>query len=725
MKARASLSAESLLDWYQRNAARLMPEHCALLDHVQQALTAPGAVFAEPVSSLIATLDILTELQVDGETLCAAALFPLLLAGTLNLADVQKRFGKRIEVLLSGQLEAEKIWPLYDQKAPNTSAEGLRRLLLVLIRDLRVVFVLLARHLVRMRIAGVASGAERKRLAQLSNDIHSPLANRLGIWQVKWELEDLSFRYLQPETYKRIAQLLDERREDRERYIQLVIQELKSALERAGIVAEVEGRPKHIYSIWKKMQRKGVEFTELYDVRALRVLVPDVPTCYAALGAAHSLWTPIPREFDDYIARPKGNDYRSLHTAVIGPEGKALEVQIRTREMHEHAELGVAAHWRYKEGGGPDSEFERKIQWMRQLLETRDEPHDDAALLAGFSTETLEDRVYLLTPRGEVIDIPKGGTVLDFAYTVHTEVGHRCRGAKVNGRIVPLTHAPRTGDRVEILTTRESQPRRDWLMPQLGYLMSARARHKVRGWFHKLDREQNLHDGRDILDRELKRLALTPARLESLLTKLHLPSVDDIYIAVALGDLSPAQIARGLHELEAPKPDEAQVITQRRQSKAKGEKTKRDKDAVVIDGVGNLLVAMAGCCHPVPGDSIVGFITKGRGVSVHRADCKSLLALSARTPERVIDVQWGGRRDDRYPVCIRVSAYNRTGLIRDVAAVLAAEQINIGAMDSKDDDASGLATLHLTLRVADFGQLANVLVKLRGLSNVTEAERLV
>ncbi len=722
MKARTSLSAESLVAWSERNAALLGPEQRALFEFAHATFSPAGDAADEQSSSLIACLNVLLELQVDGETLCAAALFPLVLGGKLHLAEVGKRFGKRIEVLLTGQLEAEKIWPLHESKAPNTSAEGLRRLLLVLIRDLRVVFVLLARHLVRMRSASHASEDERRRLAQLSADIHGPLANRLGIWQVKWELEDLSFRYLQPETYKRIAQLLDERREDRERYIRLVIAELKSALARAGIDADVAGRPKHIYSIYKKMQRKGVEFAELYDVRALRVLVPDVPTCYAALGAAHALWTPIPKEFDDYIARPKGNDYRSLHTAVIGPEGKALEVQIRTREMHEHAELGVAAHWRYKEGGGADSEFERKIQWMRQLLDAREDPHDDAALLAGFSTETLEDRVYLLTPRGEVVDIPRGGTVLDFAYMVHTEVGHRCRGAKVDGRIVPLTHVPKTGDRVEILTTRESQPRRDWLMPQLGYLASARARHKVRGWFHKLDRAQNLHDGQGILDRELKRLALTTARLESLLPKLHLPSVDDLYIAVALGDLSPAQVARGLHELEAPKPDESQVLTQRRQT---AKPVQRDKDAVVIDGVGNLLVAIAGCCNPVPGDAIVGFITKGRGVSVHRADCRSLLALSARTPERLIDVQWGGRRDDRYPVKIRVCAYNRTGLIRDVGAVLAAEQINIGAMDSRDDDASGLATLHLTLRVADFGQLANVLVKIRGLSNVTEAERLV
>ena len=717
MKTRAPAPAGSLTDWlaHHRHQGELLSE--GLID-VRQRLLAARLGGAE--DEVVRTLDVLRELKVDAETLLAAAWFPLIEQHPEAVADAVRMHGAAIEPLLLGQLEAEKIWPLHEQKAANTSAEGLRRLLLVLIRDLRVVFVLLARQLVRLRAAARGEDATRRRLAQITADIHGPLANRLGIWQVKWELEDLVFRYLQPDTYKRIAGLLDERREDRERYIRLVLEELRGALARAGIAGDVAGRPKHIYSIWKKMQRKDVEFSELYDVRAVRVLVPDVPTCYAALGVVHAQWTPIPKEFDDYIAKPKGNDYRSLHTAVIGPEGKALEVQIRTHTMHEHAELGVAAHWRYKEGSGVDSGFERKIQWMRQLLEGRDEAQDDAALLAGFSTDVLEDRVYLLTPKGAVVDLPKGGTVLDFAYTVHTEVGHRCRGAKVNGRIVPLSYAPRTGDRVEILTAKEGQPKRDWLLPQLGYLVSSRARHKVRTWFHKLDREQNLREGREILERELKRVALTPGRLEALLPRLHLPSVDELHIAVGLGDVSPAQIARLLHELEAPKPDDAQILTQRLGGQIG---PRRDKDAIVIEGVGNLLVTMAGCCQPVPGDAISGFITKGRGVSVHRADCKSLLNLAGHSPERVIDVQWGGRRDDRYPVRIRVSAYNRTGLIRDVGAVLAAEQINIGAMDSRNDPDSGLATLQLTLKVADFGQLANVLAKLRGLSNVTEAVR--
>ena len=719
MKVRDKAPATDLTTWMSRHGQPGSALHRGLID-VQQRLQSAAPDRGDIEAELARTLDVLAELKVDGETLLAAAWYPLATQHPQAIADAVRLHGAAFEPLLLGQIEADKVWPLHEHKAANTNTEGLRRLLLALIRDLRVVFILLARQLVRMRDASRAVDKERRRLAQLTADIHAPLANRLGIWQVKWELEDLGFRYLQPDTYKRIAGLLDERREDRERYIKLVLHELRRALASAGIHADVAGRPKHIYSIWKKMQRKEVEFSELYDVRAVRVLVPDVPTCYAALGVVHAQWTPIAREFDDYIAKPKGNDYRSLHTAVIGPEGKALEVQIRTHQMHEHAELGVAAHWRYKEGAGAGADFERKIQWMRQLLEGRDEAQDDAALLAGFSTELLEDRIYLLTPKGAVIDLPKGATVLDFAYSVNTEVGHRCRGAKVNGRIVPLTFSPRTGDRVEILTAKEGQPKRDWLLPQTGYLISSRSRHKVRAWFHKLDREQNLRDGREILERELKRLALTPGKLELLLPKLHLPSVDELYLAVALGDLSPAQIARVVHEFETPKLDAAQILTQRLGGTSG---PRKDKDAITIEGVGNLLVSMAGCCNPVPGDAIAGFITKGRGVSVHRADCASLLSLSGRTPERVIDVQWGGKRDDRYPVRIRVSAFNRTGLIRDVGAVLAAEQINIGAMDSKDDPGTGFATLHLTLKVADFGQLANVLTKLRALSNVTEAER--
>ncbi len=660
----------------------------------------------------------LSALNADLETQIAAILLPLANVEPSPAGDIEKRFGPRVATLVQGQLEAERVFVLHGLKAPQASAEGLRKLLLVLVRDLRVVLILLARYVVRLRLA--VKHGNGKPIAALCGDLLAPLANRLGIWQIKWELEDLVFRALQPETYKRIADLLDERRGDRERYIELVKSELRSMLVRAGIECDVAGRPKHIFSIYKKMRRKDVEFAELYDVRAVRVLVHDVPACYAALGVVHSHFVPIPKEFDDYIAKPKGNDYRSLHTAVIGPEGKTFEVQIRTHEMHAHSELGVAAHWRYKEGGRSDTAMQDKILWMRQLLEGREESLDDGALLAGFSTELLEDHTYALTPKGNVIAIPKHGTVLDFAYTVHTEVGHRCRGAKVNGRIVPLTFSPKTGDTIEILTARDSAPRRDWLLPGLGFLSSSRARHKVRAWFNKLDREQNARDGKEIIERELKRLALGAQQIEALLPKFALASVDDLYIAVALGDISPSQIARVIHEMGAPALDDAQILAQRRLTETS---IKRDKDAIVIGGVGNLMVSMAQCCSPVPGDEIVGFITRGKGVSVHRSDCKSLLHLVSRSPERRIDVEWGGRRDDVYSVRIRITAYNRTGLIRDVGAVLAADRINIGAMDSREDPEDGQSILSLTLRVSDFGQLANVLARIRALNNVIEAVR--
>lgn len=716
MKPRSEADPGSLTEWSARFPEPIGAALAAAVALANQSLDAsPESSQQAPI---LEQLKLLQSLGVDQETLAATLIQPFYTQLPTTAQSNLHAVGLRS--LLDGQAQAEKVWALHARKSAHTNAEGLRRLLLALIGDLRVIFILLARQLVAMRGATRASDEERRRLGQLSADIHAPLANRLGIWQLKWELEDLAFRFLQPQAYKRVAQMLDERRVDRERHIALVIDELRAILDGAGIRAEIAGRPKHMWSIWKKMQRKSVDFSELYDVRAVRLLVPDVPSCYAALGVVHAHWTPISKEFDDYIARPKGNDYRSLHTAVIGPEGKTLEVQIRSHAMHEHAELGVAAHWRYKEGGGSGSSFDRKIQAMRGLLESRDDSGDDDGLLAGYSVDMLEDRVYVLTPQGEVIDLPKGGTVLDFAYSVHTTIGHRCRGAKVDGRIVPLNHCPKTGSQIEILTAKEAHPKRDWVLPQNGYLASPRARHKVRAWFNKLDREQNLRDGRDIVEREVKRPTPSNARLTAILPKLHLESIDDLYVAVALGDLSPAQIVRLLLEADAPKQDEAQILAQRRMA---GEAPKRDKDAIVIDGIGNLLIQMAGCCNPVPGDRVLGFVTKGRGVSIHRADCRSLQHLQTRSPDRVVEVQWGGRSVDRYPVRVRIDAYNRTGLIRDIGAVLAAEQINIGAMDSRVDPVAGSAQLLLTLRVASAEQLSAVLGKLRAIASVSEAER--
>ncbi len=625
--------------------------------------------------------------------------------------------------LLSGLLAAEQVWSLHAQRESRGNAEGLRRLLLAIIRDLRVVLILLSEQLARLRAAGKASREEQLALAELTADIHAPLANRLGIWQLKWELEDLAFRYLQPETYQRIARLLDEKRAGRERFIEEAKQKIREALAEGGITADVAGRPKHIFSIWKKMQRKDVPFSELYDIRAVRVLVDDISDCYAALGLVHQLWPPLSSEFDDYIAQPKGNDYRSLHTAVVGPEGRTLEVQIRTREMHEQAELGVAAHWRYKEGpGGPGSKgeagFERKVAWMRQLLESR-EGDDENGLLAGFNTELIEDRVYLLTPRGEVVDLPKGATVLDFAYAVHTEVGHRCRGAKVNGRIVPLDSRPSSGDRVEIITGKTGEPRRDWLLAANGFLVTSRARDKVRAWFHKLDRARNLQAGRELLEKELRRVAMLQADLGPLLGKFRLDSVEDLQVALALGDIGPSQVSRALHEHS-----QSQNAVATPPKPALRKRKSADNSRFTVEGVGNLLVQLARCCQPVPGDAIVGYLTRARGVSVHRQGCTSVQRLLAAQPERALPVNWGGAVGSRYEVNVLVRAYDRKWLLKDLTNLIAQAEINILGMNSQVDPARGLAEIRLALNVNDFQQLSELLGRLNAVPGVQDARRL-
>ncbi|WP_101924949.1 MULTISPECIES: RelA/SpoT family protein [Luteimonas] len=631
--------------------------------------------------------------------------------------------------LLDGLRAAGQVWTLHAEHTAHTNPEGLRRLLLALIRDLRVVLILLARQLALMRAAARdADDAARRALASLTRDIHAPLANRLGIWQLKWELEDLAFRYLQPATYRQIAGLLDDKRAGRERYIAQVRRTLGDAMAAQGVDAEVAGRPKHIYSIWKKMQKKQVPIGELYDLRAVRVLVDDVPACYAALGVVHALWTPVPSEFDDYIARPKHNDYRSLHTAVIGPEGKTLEVQIRTREMHEASELGVAAHWRYKETGGSqrasssgDAALERKIEWMRRLLDAHtDGARDgDAGLAGALGTELVEDRVFVLTPKGEVMDLPQGATPLDFAYHVHTMVGHRCRGAKVDGRIVPLDHVLHSGDRVEILTAKTPAPRRDWLLASNGFLASPRSREKVRVWFHRLDRERNVQAGREMLERDLRRLGLLQADLAPVLARFNAVTVDELYVLVALGDVGPNQVGRALLELEraADAPAAAPTLPLRRPRRA----PKVTDSAFRVVGVDNLLVQIARCCKPVPGEPIAGYLTRARGVSVHRRDCASFLRLSATQPQRVLPVDWGqsggGQESD-----IVIEAVDRKHLLKDLSNLIAQEDVHVLSIQSDQPQLSRVQ-LRLRLRIADYGQLARLLGKLDSLPGVERAQR--
>jgi GTP pyrophosphokinase len=715
---RSSDQRQTLEHWLaapaHAGAADALVRACRLADERGAAL---GEIWAERRPQLFATLDLIRDLGVGPEALAGCILHAIVEAGgALTQAELDA-FGAEIRHLVEGQQAAERVWSLYAARGSTGGTEGLRRLLLAIIRDLRVVFILLARQVVRMREASRLPEDERRALAQLTADIHAPLANRLGIWQLKWELEDLAFRYLQPDVYKRIAHLLDERRGDRESWIGEAKSSLESALKKAGVEADIAGRPKHIYSIWRKMQKKGVEFSDLYDVRALRILVDDVATCYAALGVVHSLWAYIAGEFDDYIASPKGNHYQSLHTAVVGPNGKTLEVQIRTHEMHRHAELGFAAHWRYKEGGGADASFERKIAWMRQLLESKDAREDDAALLAGFKTEVIEDRVYLLTPKGLVVDLPRGATVLDFAYSIHTDVGHRCRGAKVNGRIVPLTSQPVSGDRVEILTGKTIEPRRDWLSPHHGYLATHRAREKVRTWFKRVDHAQNLAAGRALLDRELKRLALHHADIDLLPARFQLRTQEDLLEALALGDISPGQVARALHETLAPTPQPQQPFTPPPRAPGRG------RDAIVIEGVGNLMTQLAKCCQPLPGDAVAGFITRGRGVSVHRADCKQLVRLRERDAGRVIEVEWGEHKEHAYEVNVVVRGYDRKWLHKDITNVIAAANAHLIAINTQVDPRQGLAEMNFALRVTDFGQLSGLLARLATVPNVLEARR--
>jgi len=680
------------------------------------------AALAEPPAVLADTLDALVLLGADGESL-AAAVLNALPAWADAIAGHLPPQHAAVLALVDGQRAAETVWSLHAERAGAGNAEGLRRLLLAIVRDLRVVPILLARQLAHLRAAPGLPEPERRALAQITRDIHAPLANRLGIWQIKWELEDLAFRHLEPETYRQIARLLDDKRSGRERYIETVKAALGRVLGEHGIDAEIAGRPKHIYSIWKKMRKKRVAIDELYDLRAVRVLVDDVPACYAVLGLVHAMWPPVPGEFDDYIARPKNNDYRSLHTAVIGPEGKTLEVQIRTRQMHAEAELGVAAHWRYKETGGSqrasaaNAAMERRIEWMRRLLDAH-AGSDEAALADGLTTELIEDRVYVLTPKGEVLDLPAGATPLDFAYHVHTMVGHRCRGAKVDGRIVPLTYTLGSGERVEILTGKHAEPRRDWLVAANGYLASPRSREKVRAFFHKLDRERNLAAGRDLLERELRRMGLMQADLNPVLARFNVGSVDDLMVLLALGDVGPHQVARALLELERaaePAPEPSAPRLPRKVPKPA-------RSAFSVVGVGNLLTQIAKCCHPLPGEAIIGYLTKTRGVSVHRRDCASLQRLAAQHPQRVLPVDWERNDGGGHEVDVIIEAIDRRHLLKDVSNLIAQEDAHVLSIRS-EPGRHAQVRLDVRLRLKDYAQLSRLLGKLDSLPGVERTRR--
>ncbi len=680
----------------------------------------------------LAMADILADLHLDQESLLAALLYRAVREGKVALAEVEKRFGYAIAQLIDSVQRMAVISQVMNPprerstlgSSPEQQLDHLRRMLVAMIDDVRVALIKLAERTFAIREIKDASEERRQRVAREVFDIYAPLAHRLGIGHIKWELEDLSFRYLEPQAYREIAALLDEKRVDRQNYISEVIAILRREMERFGIHGEVSGRAKHIYSIWRKMQRKGIGFSEIYDVRAVRLLLPDVRDCYAALGIVHSLWRHIPREFDDYIASPKENGYRSLHTAVIGPEGKVLEVQIRTLAMHEESELGVCAHWHYKEGtqGGQDARYENKIAWLRQVLEWQDDLGESRAEdLAGYFNQAIqEDRIYVFTRDGHVIDLQAGSTLLDFAYHVHTEIGHSCRGAKVNGRMVPLTHTLNTGDQVEILTTPSGTPSRDWLNPALGYLTSTRAMARVRHWFKTQDRDQNLAAGQDLLNRELERMDMHHARYDysAIAQRFNFKTRDDLMVALGAGDVSVTQVIRLLADQSTERQSELlpeDVVKPARP---------RDEGDVIIEGVGNLMTSLARCCHPVRGEPIVGYITQGRGVSVHTRHCPELLKLEQAEPERVVSVTWGDA-DARqpYPVEILVRAFDRTGLLRDITSVLANERVNVIGVHTHTDKADGVATLQLVIEVVGLTVLRRVLERIAGQPNVIEARR--
>jgi GTP pyrophosphokinase len=592
-------------------------------------------------------------------------------------------------------------------------SEALRKMLLAVVSDVRLVLVRIADQLNRLREAKAASAAVREAIALETREIYAPLANRLGVWQLKWELEDLAFRYLEPDTYAEIARALKEKRGDRVDFIEEFQETLQRELQAEGIDAEITGRPKHIYSIWRKMRRKDRGIEALYDIRAVRVLVDTVGDCYAALGIVHNLWSYIPGEFDDYIANPKENDYRSLHTAVIGPEGKTVEIQIRTHEMHRHAELGVAAHWRYKEGGGAPAAFDQKISFLRQLLEPTD---DGADLLDQIRDDFFEDRVYAISPKGDVVELCANATPLDFAYQVHTQVGHRCRGAKVNGRIVPLTYKVQNGDHIEIITGSQPQPSRDWLSPKLGYLAGARARAKVRNWFRQQDRDQHMRQGRDVLDRELARLNVKDVPTEAIARQLKFADTDALCVALGAGDITSASIPTALQHIRGTELSE-------RARPRRNRRKQETSDAAAVTGVGDLLCNFARCCRPVPPEPIVGYITQGRGVSIHRQDCGNFLGLNRRHPERVLEIGWGRSDSAAYPVDLSIFAFDRSGLIRDITAVLADDNANVIDLKSHTDKSSQQVMMDLSVEVADLPTLSTIIARVEQIPNVVSVRR--
>jgi GTP pyrophosphokinase len=682
------------------------------------ALDLPGSA---PLRAGLEVAEIVRTLDADDDVVIAALLQPLLDAGLMDREAAEKHFGAeptRLARNLSqlGEFGLPNDWTP-EQGLESGQAEALRKMLLAVIGDVRLVVVRLAGQLQKMRAAKSLDPVLQRKLATETREVYAPLANRLGVWQLKWELEDLAFRYLQPADYKRIAAALQVRRSDRERYMEELKTLLRSELGGAGVDATIEARPKHIYSIWRKMQAKRLAFEQLMDIRAARVLVNTVAECYAALGVVHSLWQFIAGEFDDYIATPKDNRYRSIHTAVIGPGAQAVEIQIRTHEMHANSERGVAAHWRYKEGGRGDQAYERKINQLRSLLAPSEGGDTSRDFLDRMRVDLFQDRIYVVSPKGEIVDVPVGGTPLDFAYQVHTDLGHRTRGAKVNGRMVALDYKLKNSETVEIITAKAAHPSRDWLSPQSGFLASPRHRNKVRAWFRKQNETQNKAEGRAMFDREIQRLGVNSPPIPELLGELKLPSTEALHEALGLGEVSPAQVAGAIQRIL-------------RAREARPEHSARPRSAALarepeieVQGIGDLLSTYARCCKPVPPEAIVGYITVGRGVSIHAQSCANLGRLGVKSPARVLAVTWGKLTSREFPVEIEVQAFDRRGLVRDVSATLADDKISIQGMNTVTDKRDNIAHMQIKISITGLPQLSHVLTRIAQLSNVISARR--
>jgi GTP pyrophosphokinase len=655
------------------------------------------------------------EMGTDRSTLIATLLSDPGLRGVLDTADIEKKFDKKVALLTQG---VNRLNTLQDcnQSRFNTpeQAEKLRRLLMAIISDVRVMLIKLCYRVERLKLLKHNSYEERRCIAQETLDIFAPLANRLGMGLIKWEMEDLAFRALEPLAFKKIATLLEQKRSEREVFIQNFTEELENLLQHQDIKHKVSGRVKHIVSIWRKMQRKNLEFHELFDVRAVRILTDNVADCYAVLGVVHTSWQHIPKEFDDYIANPKQNGYRSLHTAIVSDDGQIVEVQIRTHEMHEKSEFGVASHWRYKEGVNLDLRMENSISAMRDML---DGPTEDVSeVISEISTESFSDRVYVFTPKGQVVDIPHGGTPLDFAYTIHSEVGHRCRGAKVNGRIVNLTTALQTGDEVEVLTTKEGRPSRDWMNKNLGYIKSAGTRSKVRNWFNHQDFEQNLLDGKSIYDRILAKYSIQKASLKDLVAHFKRKETEQFYVDIGRGLITSAQII-GFLQAEPESTDPFKKV------KKPELKPARSTEAVSIHGVGNLMTQFGRCCKPVPGDAIIGFITINSGITIHKHSCPNMLALPDEKRQRLIEVEWGHDAKSVYPVEISLTAFQRTGLMQDVSTILANQKINLLDIISRTNKQEQMVYTRLTIEIHSVDELVSIIDNLGQIPNVQDVKR--